>query len=159
MENKKFKKHFQDFIKEFNSDESNELKIPETTNVKELLKEVYSDESDKQKNPVTTRAKAIKGFIETKEKDKYIYLDYLVNVAEDFVGKPLTTSTTHKNVHELLHDVDGDKPVEDFLKRIEDSIDELDLGGQFKDTLDRELGDELRKLEDEYLLKHIKTWA
>lgn len=157
MEHKKFKKDFQAFVEKYNEDA--EVKIKETDDVSELLKDVYSDANKEQKNPVTTRAREIKKFIETKENDKYVYLEYLVNESDDFVGKPLDKTTTYKNAHKLFHDLESEKPVEDFLKRIEDSIDELDLGGQFKDTVDRELGDELRKLEDEYHLKHIPSWA
>lgn len=159
VHSKGFKKDVGSFIDAYNESAETPMKELKTQkDTKPFLKDLFNDASE-TKNPVSARARKLREFIESKE-DKgveYKYLNDLLSEEADFIGKPLDKTTTHKNAHKLFHDTESENPVEEFIARIEKAIDELDLGGQFKDTVDRELKDELKKLEDEYLLKHVET--
>jgi uncharacterized protein (UPF0297 family) len=135
------------------------MELNSDKDINKFIKDVFADADDKVKNPVTQKAKEIRKLIETKEGDKYTYLEELIKNHTDFVGEPLSETNTYENFHKFVHNAKTDKPVEEFIDKVYNAIDELELSGQFKDTVSRELEDELKQLEDEYLLKHVETFA
>ena len=157
----KFKKDVVGLIEDYNEKHAKEpfLKLESDKDISKFIKDIFEDADDKVKNPVTNKAKEVRKWIETKEDDKYTYLLELIKNHPEFIGEPLSTASTHENFHKFVHNAKTDKPVEEFINRVYNAIDELDLSGQFKDTVSRELEDELKQLEDEYLLKHVETFA
>ena len=57
-------------------------------------------------------------------------------------------SKAHENAYKLFK---GENGIENFIGKIKEMIKEMEKSNTFVDTLNKALGDELRKLEDEYL--------
>lgn len=156
-ESPKFKKDIKKFIQEENEKLDDEKeKLPDYDS-KDFLNVVFEHKKSTkdEPNPVTPMARKLGNFMLTKDKGEYVYISEL---NPDDYAKPLSTSKTYKNAHKLFHDTETDAPVDDFLERVKKAVKSIRKDGVIMDIIDN-VEQDVKKLEDEYLLKHVERFA
>ena len=157
---KEFHSELDEYIKEYNSKVTDDgVKMPKAPtseeDVEKFVKDIFSDAPENTQNnhnTSSTRARKIREFV---SQDKY--LDFLGKEA-GFYGEPLNKTEVHSKVAKFFSEGEPEA-VDKFLERVQKVLKDLKKPVHFSDALVENLATRLKEMEDEYNMKHVKTYA